>query len=49
MMSERRGQRIIEREIEKEFFDSGFGDDNGDSGRKAAWKQVGISSNLNNI
>jgi len=34
-MSQRRGRKIIEREIEKEFFDSGFGKDD-----KAAWKQA---------
>ena len=34
-MSERRGRKIIEREIEKEFFDIGFGQDD-----KTAWKQA---------
>ena len=34
-MAERRGRKIIEREIEKEFFDIGFGKDD-----KAAWKQA---------
>ena len=34
-MAERRGRKIIEREIEKEFFDIGFGKED-----KAAWKQA---------
>ena len=34
-MAERRGRKIIEREIEKEFFDIGFGKED-----KAAWKQT---------
>ena len=34
-MSDRRGRKIIEREIEKEFFDIGFGKED-----KAAWKQA---------
>ena len=34
-MAERRGRKIIEREIEKEFFDIGFGKED-----KVAWKQA---------
>ena len=34
-MSQRRSRKIIEREIEKEFFDIGFGKED-----KAAWKQA---------
>ena len=35
IMSQRRGRKIIEREIEKEFFDIGFGKND-----KVAWKQA---------